>query len=624
MGTVFELKNVRCEFGASTILSDVSFSAFDGDRIGIVGDNGSGKTTLLNILTGKTSELSVSGSITRTSATVGYLMQGIGGDLRSITVYEDYLEVMRPVIAVEERIRELEADLTAENSAKLTALYEKFNEMGGLTYISRIKSTLSGLKFTESMRVCELSGGQKIRLALGKLLLENPSVLLLDEPTNHLDTESIEFLEGALKSYVGTVIVVSHDRHFLDAVTTKTLLIDNDGSGTLYNAPYSKYKELRDADIEYERKLFLRQQKEIAHINDVIKTQKMWNQEHNYVTAAAWQKKLDRMEIIEDPSKVSDNLPSISFEAGERGGNDVLLASNLGFAYPGSMPLFEHFNLDVKRGERIVLCGGNGLGKTTLLRLLIGELTPSVGNVKIGANVTISYYSQNFSDLSLTETPFDEIFDAANYEYYHNQGGLPKFVNIYKVRSALAAFGFSGDDCFKEAGVLSGGEKARLAMLKLTYKKANLLILDEPTNHLDIKTCEILEDALKRFDGTVICVSHDRYFAERIATRTIKLEDYACGENNPLVQSKSQNAPSDSKADYLKNKEELSKKRKLEKQKESLEREMLDLECKISELSAFLDSGSSDYEKISEAYKALDEAKSMLEAAENKYLEICD
>lgn len=624
MGIIFDLKNVKCEFGVNQILTDVSFSVFDGDRVGIVGDNGSGKTTLLRILCGDCPDLSISGNILRTGQTIGCLHQETGGDTREITVYEDYLEVMRPLIQMENEISDLENNLTEENSSRLTKLYEKFCDMGGLTYISRIKSTLSGLKFTEemqSMRVCDLSGGQKIRLALGKLLLKNPDVLLLDEPTNHLDTSSIEFLEDSLSAYRGTVIVVSHDRHFLDKVTTKTILIDQGGTGTLYNAPYSKFKVLRDADIEYKRRLYARQQKEIAHINDVIKTQKMWNQEHNYVTAAAWQKKLDRMEIVDDPTKVADNLPSINFEISERGGNDVLLANNVGFGYPGARPLFENFNLDLKRGERVILTGDNGSGKTTLLKILVGELSPSTGTLRLGANITISYYSQNFSDISLTNTPFEEIFDAANYDYYHNQGGLPKFVNIYRVRSALAAFGFTGDDCFKPASVLSGGEKARLSMLKLTYNKANLLILDEPTNHLDIKTCEILEDALLRFDGTVICVSHDRYFAEKIGTRIINLEDYSCkNTDTPCLSDVKTEA--DSKNDYRKQKEEQAQKRKLSKQKENLEKEMTDLETRIAELSAFLDSGSSDYTKIKDAFDEKSNLEKRLEEAENSYLEL--
>ncbi|MBP1587913.1 MAG: ABC-F family ATP-binding cassette domain-containing protein, partial [Clostridia bacterium] len=336
----------------------------------------------------------------------------------------------------------------------------------------------------------------------------------------------VVFLEENLKGYKGTVIAVSHDRYFLDTVTDKTLLIDQ-GTGTLYNAPYTKYLTLREQDLEYKRRQYRKQQREIAHINDVIRQQKQWNQEHNYVTAENWQKKLDRMDVISDPDAVKYTDVSIRFNPGKRGGNEVLTVSDLAFGYAGpSSLLFEGFSLKLLRGRRLVIRGRNGGGKSTLLKLICGLLTPTRGNITLGGNVEISYYSQDFHDLSMENTPFDEIFDAANYDYYHANGGLPAFHSILSVRNDLAAFGFCGDDVFKPIAKLSGGEKARLAMLKLTYKHGNLLILDEPTNHLDIRTCEILENAIRAFDGTAIIVSHDRYFVEKVATDVIDLDAY--------------------------------------------------------------------------------------------------
>lgn len=628
MGTVAELKQIGCEFGATRVLSDVNAIIFEHDKIGIVGDNGSGKTTLLNIITGRTDDLSVSGSLfVNRSLTFGFLCQNTGADDREITVFDDFMSVFQDLIIMESQIRALETSLddSSEKADKLAKLYDKFTESGGLTYVSRVKSTLAGLKFGEeayNLPVRNLSGGQKLRLALGKLLLKNPDVLILDEPTNHLDAESIEFLENTLKNYNGTIITVSHDRYFLDTVTTKTLLIDNDGVGTLYNAPYSKYTELREQDLLYRRRQYARQQKEIAHINDVIRTQKMWNQEHNYVTAEAWQKKLDRMEILDNPDVNHDNLPAISFECGERGGNEVLFVKDLAFSYPNSTPLFENLSFDLHRGERLVIHGVNGGGKTTLLRMIVGELSPTSGSTKLGANINISYYSQNFSDLNLTSTPFEEIFDAANYDYYHNQGGLPAFKNIYQVRSALAAFGFSGDDCFKTSSLLSGGEKARLAMLKLTYNKANLLILDEPTNHLDIKTCEILEEALLKFDGTIIVVSHDRYFSSKIATRTINIDDYAVSKS-PINDNKPAQS---SKDDFLKTKQQNAALRKLQKQKTTLEAEIEKLEAEIKGLDEFLNSpeNAADFAGIEKAFNEKNELAEKLELAEFNYLEVLE
>lgn len=642
MATVIDIRNLSCEFGAVKVLEDVNMTVFTGDRVGIIGDNGSGKTTLLNIISGSTEDFVYHGQVSvNVRGRIGMLSQRTGEDDRDVTVYDDYVSVFSDLIALENEIASLEKALSeggdaAYLSEKISKNYETFVANGGLTYRSRVAGMLAGLGFEgiSGLPVKNLSGGQKLRLALGKLLLESPELLLLDEPTNHLDTESIVFLEESLKNYKGTVLAVSHDRYFLDTVTTKTLLIE-DGNGTLYNAPYTKYIPLREQDIEYKKRLYAKQQKEIAHINDVIATQKRWNQEHNYVTAENWQKKLDRMDILEDPSTYSTDI-SIAFEISERGGDEVLSVKDLAFGY--GRPLFRGLSFDVRRGDRLVITGRNGGGKSTLLKLICGLLEPGEGLIKLGAGITVSYYSQDFAELDLGSTPFDETFTAANYDYY-NGGGLPKFRGITACRNALAAFGFTGDDVFKSNDLLSGGEKARLALLKLTYKKGNLLLLDEPTNHLDIRTCEILEAALSSFPGTVICVSHDRYFVNKIAAKTLDLDAYTLSGSGmssfvsgrdtlaPALANRGQKEKSaEAKEAFLKAKEDRAAARKLQKKISSLESEIASVEEELAHCSEILSDPSlaADFELIAENYSKQGELKKKLDELELEYLEAID
>ncbi|MBP5312249.1 MAG: ABC-F family ATP-binding cassette domain-containing protein [Clostridia bacterium] len=640
MASVIDIKNLSCEFGAVKVLEDVNMTVFTGDRVGVIGDNGSGKTTLLNIVAGRTDDFVYRGQvIVNAGGRIGMLSQRTGEDDRNVSVYDDYISVFAELIRLENEIAELEKSLAegvedAEAlSGRISKDYELFVAKGGLTYKSRVQGMLAGLGFEgiSHLPVKSLSGGQKIRLALGKLLLEAPELLLLDEPTNHLDTESIVFLEESLKNYKGTVLAVSHDRYFLDTVTSKTFLIEA-GVGTLYNAPYTKYIPLREQDIEYKKRLYARQQKEIAHINDVISTQRRWGQEHNFVTAEAWQKKLDRMDILDDPS-VNANEIAVKFEIAERGGDEVLSVKDLSFGYDA--PLFEGLSFDVRRGDRLVITGRNGGGKSTLLKLINGLLTPTGGTIKIGAGITISYYSQDFAELDLSSTPFEETFLAANYDYY-NGGGLPKFRGITSCRNALASFGFTGDDVFKSNDLLSGGEKARLALLKLTYKKGNLLLLDEPTNHLDIRTCEVLENAIINFPGTVICVSHDRYFVEKIGAKKLDLDgcslfgrrissfatgldSYAPGGQQGIRKSRSAEA----KESYLKVKEDRAAERKLKKRISTLEDSIASLEKELAECEAILSDPSlaSDFELIASTYSRQSGLKEQLDALEFDYLE---
>ncbi|MBO4364160.1 MAG: ABC-F family ATP-binding cassette domain-containing protein [Clostridia bacterium] len=632
MATVFDVKNLSCEFGAVKVLEDVSFTVYTGDRVGIIGDNGCGKTTLLNILTGRTDELSFAGYVSAASrGSVGFLSQRTGEDMREITVYDDFMSVFAELPVLEAEIEKAEAELAKGGdshalSDRIAALYEKYTEKGGLTYRSRVAGMLSGLGFDETARklpIKSLSGGQKIRLALGELLLKSPDVLLLDEPTNHLDEESIVFLEDNLRAYKGTILAVSHDRHFLDTVTEKTLLIDH-GIGTLYNAPYSKYLALREQDEEYKRRLYARRKKEIAHIEEVIAQQKQWNQEHNYVTIENWKKKLARIELGENPDAVPDDAVAIKFETGERGGNEVLTVKDLGFGFPGN-ELFRGLSFEMRRGDRLVVRGRNGGGKSTLLKIITGVLAPTQGSVRVGANINISYYSQDFAEIDPESTPFEEVFMTANYDYYHG-GGLPKFRNIASVRNALAAFGFTGDSVFRPNNLLSGGEKARLAMLKLTYNKGNFLVFDEPTNHLDIRTCEVLEEAIRSFPGTVLCVSHDRYFVEKIGAKVLTLDDYAVSAGNPPSSESAspiENAPlSASKEAFLKAKEDRANAKKLEKRISALEARIAELENTLRACDEILSDPekSADFELVEKAYSERQTAAALLDEAETEYL----
>jgi ATP-binding cassette subfamily F protein 3 len=372
---IFNCKNICCSFADRTVLENIDLTVFEKDRIGIIGANGCGKTTFLKILM-ENDEIQYSGEITRASdITVGYIEQSAGASDSRLTVEDEMLSVFEKLINLEQAISKAEAELRREGlsgeeqitlSGRLSRMYDEYVTNGGNTFRSRITGILKGLKFDENtskLPVSELSGGQKTRLALGKTLLKEPDVMILDEPTNHLDLESIEWLEDALKSYNGTLLIISHDRHFLENTVNKTFIIEN-CEGKLYNAPYSKYTELRKADLEYQEKCYRQQQKEIARIKDIIKTQRMWNREKNIVTAESWQKKLDRMDIIDKPFQ-EDNLPIIDFATETRGGNEVLMLENLGFSFPDK-DLFKGVNLKLMRGERLFIKGPNGYGGTIL------------------------------------------------------------------------------------------------------------------------------------------------------------------------------------------------------------------------------------------------------------------
>ena len=518
---ILTVNNVTLSFGdeeKNKILDSVTFEMQKGEHIGLVGVNGSGKTTLLKTLTGEYTP--DEGSVVfAKDAAPGYMEQHVCRDLYK-TAFEEVMTVFAPLIRMEQELEELAKKLSGavegEEQERLilrqAELNDRFVDLGGLTCRSRARSALLGLGFTEEQtgnRVGVLSGGQKAKLQLAKMLLSGANLLLLDEPTNHLDIGSVEWLEGFLLSYPGAYIVVSHDRYFLDKVTGRTIEMLNKRAES-YKGNYSRYLELKEEKRLSMTRVYENTQKEIKRIEGIIEQQKRWNQERNYVTIASKQKAIDRLEAtLEEPEKDPQAI-RFQFHASRRSGNDVLMAEELSLSFGGD-PIFKDVNLDIKRGEKIFLIGSNGCGKTSLFKILLGQYTPDTGFVKLGAGVDLGYYEQSQQSLDDRKEVIDEIWD------------MYPGMNRTQVRSALAVFLFKGEDVFKPVGALSGGERARILLLKLMLSKANFLLLDEPTNHLDIGSCEALEEALSGYDGTLFVVSHDRYLINKLADKVYAL-----------------------------------------------------------------------------------------------------
>ena len=510
---------ISLNFGEKCVLDNVSFSLEEGDKLGVVGVNGAGKTTLIKILTGErspdTGEVFVS-----QKATVGYLDQYATLESDK-TVYEEMLSNFSNLLRMEQTLADLELDMklgkkdAVSLSEAYTRLSEEYRNLGGYEFRSRTTSMLKKMGFGENMfnlPVSSLSGGQKTSLSLVGLLLQSPSVLILDEPTNHLDIDSLRWLEGYLSGINSTVIVISHDRYFLDKVTTHTLDIENTHA-TLYRGNYTVFAEKKEKDREIYRRHYENQQKEIARQEAFIEQQRRWNREKNIIAAESRLKALERMEKLDAP----DTLPAgINFSFGEaiRSGNDVLKVTSLSKAFD-EKTLFSDLSFEVNRCDRFFILGKNGCGKSTLLKILAEKLYADRGEFTFGTNVKLGYYDQEYQGLNPDNTVLDELWD----EYGEK--------SMTEIRSALALFRFVEDDVFKKVSVLSGGEKARLTLAKLMLSKVNLLLLDEPANHLDIASRETLEDAVSKFGGTVIAVSHDRYFISKLATRILHLSNSA-------------------------------------------------------------------------------------------------
>jgi len=599
--------------GVDTILRDVTFSLEEGDRLGVVGVNGSGKSTLLKLLSG---ELEAdSGEIyTSKNSTVGLLHQNDAFNIAEgagESVLEQMYAAFPELLALEKRIAYLESALATERDngriASLTGELESANRRyadgGGLYFRSRCRSMLSSLGFDESyhnLPITGMSGGQRTRIALARLLAREPDVMLLDEPTNHLDTETLEWLEEHLASYKKTVIVVSHDRYFLDRVTTKTLDVEN-CTAKLYSCAYTRYVEEKKRDREIAEKKYELQQREIARLEAFIENQRKWNRERNIIAAESREKAIARMEKVERPA---DEPKSIRFSIDSSGesGNDVLEVKDLAVRFPGR-ELFRDLNFLLKKADRLFIMGKNGCGKSTLIRILMGMGKPSEGEVEYGYNVTVGYYAQENQSLNEDNTVLEELWSA-----YPN-------LTQTEIRNTLALFMFRGDDIEKKVSVLSGGERARLTIAKLILSKMNLLILDEPTNHLDIGSREALENALLAFPGTVIAVSHDRYFVKRLATRFVTLSADGCKSyfgsydsfrrelegKTDKKEEKTSDAQASGKEEYLKRKAETAKIRKAERRLSAIGTEMERLELEIVRIDdALCGPEGSDYKRAAE------------------------
>ena len=513
---ILSCSNISRSFGDNHILKRVSFHIEEHEKAAVVGINGAGKSTLLKIIIGDLAP--GEGSVTwAKGASIGYLAQH--QDLEGAeTIYDALLEVKRPILEMEERLRNLEQSMKSASGEELEAMLSEYSRLNhafelenGYACRSEITGVLKGLGFSEdefSKPIQALSGGQKTRVSLGKLLLTKPDILLLDEPTNHLDMESIAWLETYLKGYSGSVIIVAHDRYFLDRVVTKVIELDN-GTATVFSGNYSAYSDkkamLRDAQI----RAYLNQQQEIRHQEAVIAKLKSFNREKSIRRAESREKMLDKIERLEKPVEINDSM-DIRLEPDVVSGNDVLTVTDLSKSFD-TQTLFTHGSFEIKRGERIAVIGNNGTGKTTLLKIINGLIPADAGEIRLGAKVHIGYYDQEHQVLHMDKTLFQEIQDT-----YPN-------MNNTQIRNTLASFLFTGDDVFKLIKDLSGGERGRVSLAKLMLSDANFLLLDEPTNHLDITSKEILESALNRYTGTVLYVSHDRYFINRTATRILDL-----------------------------------------------------------------------------------------------------
>lgn len=513
---ILSCQNICKSFQEKNILKNVSFHIEDQDKAAIVGINGAGKTTLLRIITGEIT--ADEGNVTLSkNKSFGYLAQHQSVDSNN-TIYNELLTVKQELIDLEARIRETELEMktaSGETLERLMAAYSmlthRFESNGGYSYRSELVGVLKGLGFSEedfSKSISTLSGGQKTRVALGKLLLLKPDLIMLDEPTNHLDMSSISWLETYLLNYKGAVIIVSHDRYFLDRISNKIIELDQT-KATVFPGNYSNYAVKKEALRSAQLKAYMNQQQEIKHQEEVIAKLKSFNREKSIKRAESREKMLDKIERLEKPTEARTDM-HISLEPKYVSGNDVLSVENLSKSFD-SLRLFEDIGFTLKRGEHVAVIGDNGTGKTTILKIINGLLAPDSGTIRLGTNVHIGYYDQEHHVLHMEKTLFEEISD--DYPYLTNT----------EIRNTLAAFLFTGDDVFKRIGDISGGERGRVSLAKLMLSESNFLILDEPTNHLDIASKEILEDALNRYTETILYVSHDRYFINRTASRILDL-----------------------------------------------------------------------------------------------------
>lgn len=600
---ILSCQNISKAFVENQVLKNVSFHIEDHEKAAIVGINGAGKTTLLRIIVGEMTPDDGQVVLAK-DKTLGYLAQNSTVDT-SHTIYEELLSVKADLLRLEEKIRECENDMKHADGDALedlmkqyTSLTHAFETGGGYLYRSELVGVLKGLGFTEdefSKPVATLSGGQKTRVALGRLLLQNPDLIILDEPTNHLDMTSIAWLETYLLNYKGAVLIVSHDRYFLDRIAGKVIEIDQ-SKATTFMGNYSDYAVKKEQLRVAAWNAYMNQQRDIKHQEEVIEKLKSFNREKSIKRAESREKMLDKIEVIEKPSEVRTDM-KLTLTPRILSGNDVLTVEHLSKSFD-SHKLFTDVDFEIKRGEHVAIIGDNGSGKTTLLKILNGLVPADQGTFRLGSNVEIGYYDQEHHVLHSEKTLFEEISD--DYPYLNNT----------QIRNVLAAFLFTGEDVFKRISDLSGGERGRVSLAKLVLSNANFLILDEPTNHLDIMSKEILEDALNGYEGTILYVSHDRYFINRTAHRILDLTegqfisyvgnyDYYLEKHDTVMAAIEANAPqnadadsavaakaaeSEVKLDWKAQKEEQARLRKKENDLKKCEEKIAELEARISEI----------------------------------------
>ena len=591
---ILNATNISKSFGSNEIIKDANFLVNEHEKVAIVGINGAGKTTLLKILTGE--ERADSGNvILAKDAKLGYLRQ-INNVDSTLSIIDELYTVIEHILNMEKRMLEMQEQMQHLSGEELEALYSSYTAlthsyelMDGYAAKSKVIGILKGLGFDENdfeRKINTLSGGQKTRVFLAKLLLEEPDIILLDEPTNHLDLRSIEWLESYLLNYKGAVIIVSHDRYFLDKIVSKVIDIEN-AEVQMYSGNYSDFSAKKQMLLDAKMKEYLNQQQEIKHQEAVITKLKQFNREKSIKRAESRQKQLEKIDRVEAPVTHIENM-KLSLDISKESGKDVLTVHDLSKSFD-EKHLFSNINFEIKRGERVAIIGDNGTGKTTLLKIINGLLSPDTGEVIYGSNVSIAYYDQEHQVLHMDKTLFDEISDT-----------YPDMNNT-QIRNILAAFLFTGEDVFKKIGDLSGGERGRVSLVKLMLSKANFLLLDEPTNHLDILSKDVLESALNSFPGTICYVSHDRYFINKTATRILDLTgnrllnyignyDYyiekreavegAANLSNNNIEEKPAEV-SDSKKEWIENKNAQAQKKKITNALNKCEKEIEKIEEKL-------------------------------------------